>query len=126
MGRTIKNYLFIFASCCFFQAGALAVSFGAEPADRGYEAEVQDRDQTKTPIPITTPTPKLTNTPAPLSGANLYQSNCESCHGILTTSPKRGATSARIQSAILNNVGGMGSLSGLSSAAIDAIATALK
>ncbi len=47
-----------------------------------------------TPAPTPTPTPTLTD------GASLYATYCSSCHGALTTSGKRGATSARILSGI--------------------------
>jgi mono/diheme cytochrome c family protein len=73
-----------------------------------------------TPAPAPTPTP----TPAP-DGASLYSSNCAGCHGVLASSGKAGATASRIQTAITGNVGGMGYLSTLASADVNAIATAL-
>ncbi len=60
------------------------------------------------------------------NGAALYASNCAICHGALATSTKLGATSARIQTAIVGNTGGMGSLSStLTGNQIQAIATVL-
>lgn len=59
------------------------------------------------------------------SGTTLYASDCAACHGALTSSAKLGATAARIQSAISANSGGMGSLSTLSVADVQSIATAL-
>ncbi|HEX5774210.1 MAG TPA: cytochrome c, partial [Geomobilimonas sp.] len=41
---------------------------------------------------------------ATLDGAALYGSKCASCHGVLASSNKKGATAARIQTAITNNV----------------------
>lgn len=74
----------------------------------------------------TTPVPPPTPTPTPSTdGAALYAANCASCHGPLATSAKTGATAARIQTAINNGTGGMGSLSVLTTAQINALATAL-
>ncbi|HEY6837296.1 MAG TPA: fibronectin type III domain-containing protein [Geobacteraceae bacterium] len=61
-----------------------------------------------------------------IDGAALYTQYCAGCHGPLATSSKRGATATQIQTGITNNFGGMGSLSFLTSAQIQAIATALK
>jgi mono/diheme cytochrome c family protein len=73
-----------------------------------------------------TVTPPPPPPPPAIDGAALYTQSCAGCHGALATSSKRGATSAQIQAAIAANRGGMGSLSGLSTAQIDAIAAALK
>ena len=67
----------------------------------------------------TTPTP----TPTP-DGATLYGSNCATCHGVLASSAKAGATATQIQAAITANTGGMGSLN-LTTAEIQSIADAL-
>ncbi|WP_246545666.1 c-type cytochrome [Pelotalea chapellei] len=83
---------------------------------------------TPTPVPVPTPTPVPTPVPVPApapDGAALYTSNCAGCHGALASSGKAGATAARIQTAITGNVGNMGFLSTLSSAQVNAIATAL-
>ncbi|NTV14342.1 MAG: CxxxxCH/CxxCH domain-containing protein [Desulfobulbaceae bacterium] len=61
----------------------------------------------------------------PASGATLYANNCAGCHNALATSTKAGRTAAQIQTAITNNTGGMGYLSTLSAADIQAIAGAL-
>jgi mono/diheme cytochrome c family protein len=66
-----------------------------------------------------TPPPPVTD------GPTLYANNCASCHGALATSAKGGATSTRIQTAINNNTGGMGSLTTLTTAQVGAIATSL-
>jgi len=68
-----------------------------------------------------TPTP----TPVTPDGPSLYSSNCAGCHGILANSTKGGATADRIQAAIGGNAGGMGSLSRLTAAEVQAIANAL-
>ncbi|MFL5262515.1 MAG: c-type cytochrome [Anaeromyxobacteraceae bacterium] len=73
---------------------------------------------------VTTPPPPPP--PPAIDGAALYTQSCSGCHGALATSSKRGVTSAQIQAAIAANRGGMGSLSGLSTAQVDAIAAALK
>ncbi|HEY3308324.1 MAG TPA: cytochrome c [Desulfuromonadaceae bacterium] len=146
MGKNINKLLLLFICSSFLPICAKDYSFGAGTENRGYGAEDTIKEtensmdknmdkkrwekpvSTPTPSPKVTPRPTPTNTitPSPLTSAILYQNNCSGCHGTLTTSSKCGATAARIQSAIQNNVGGMGSLSGLSAAAIDAIATALK
>jgi len=73
----------------------------------------------------TTTTPTTTPTTTASNGPVLYASDCAGCHGALASSSKLGATTARIQSAISGNSGGMSSLSSLSVADIQAIATAL-
>ena len=60
-----------------------------------------------------------------IDGAALYASNCASCHRSLASSEKRGRSATQIQNAINSNRGGMGSLSSLTSAQVDAIAAAL-
>lgn len=63
---------------------------------------------------------------ATVTPESLYSSNCAGCHGPLATSSKLGATTARIQSAISNNIGGMGQLANsLTMNQMQAIATAL-
>jgi mono/diheme cytochrome c family protein len=78
--------------------------------------------------PVLTPTPVSTNNPSQspaLGGAALYAANCEGCHGPLATSSKTGITSTRLSDAISSDLGGMGSLSSLTSAEQQAIVTAL-
>ena len=58
-------------------------------------------------------------------GAALYAANCQGCHGALASSQVRGESASSITSAIRSNTGGMGALSGLTSAQISAIAAAL-
>jgi mono/diheme cytochrome c family protein len=65
-------------------------------------------------------------TPPPTGeGATLYSVNCASCHGPLATSNQRGASAREIQEAIAEDEGGMGVLSGLTFAQLQAIAGAL-
>ena len=60
-----------------------------------------------------------------LDGAALYAVNCAGCHNPLASSDVRGRTAAQTQSAINTNFGGMGFLSFLTPAQVQAIATAL-
>ena len=82
-----------------------------------------------TALAVTTPAPTPAPAPAPapvqVDGATLYGTNCAGCHGTLASSTKAGATATRIQTAITGNVGGMGYLSTLTAADVQAIATAL-
>ena len=79
-----------------------------------------------TALAAVTPAPTPTPTPTPVTdGATLYASSCAGCHGALASSAKAGATASRIQTAINNNIGSMGSLSALSSTQVAAIGTAL-
>ncbi len=75
--------------------------------------------------PAPTPTPTPTPAPGSPDGANLYTAYCATCHRALATSSKRGVSSTSIQQAITADRGGMGSLTFLSTAQIDAIAYAL-
>src|SRR5919108_147255 len=80
--------------------------------------ERRDRDNKPAPAPTPTPAPTPAPAPAPaLDGAALYTQNCAMCHG----QGMRGKSASSIQSAINNNVGGMGFLKSLSPAQIDAI-----
>ena len=73
------------------------------------------------PAPTPTPTP----TPVrPTSGSDLYRVECQTCHGLLATSNIKTRTAAAINSAIANNIGGMGSIV-LTSAEANSIAAAL-
>jgi mono/diheme cytochrome c family protein len=65
-------------------------------------------------------------TPVAPDGVALYNSKCQSCHGTLATSTKKGKTATQIQNAITGNAGGMGGLSTLTPAEVQAIATALQ
>ena len=65
------------------------------------------------------------NPPAPSTdGATLYANYCASCHGVLASSTKIGASTTRIQNAI-SSVSNMSSLSSLSTTQIKAISDAL-
>ncbi len=70
------------------------------------------------------PTPGPTPTPGPPNGPTLYANNCQSCHGSLATSTRRGRTAAQIQNAIETRPSMMNIV--LSVAEIQAIATALQ
>jgi len=63
--------------------------------------------------------------PLATDGPTLYANHCAACHGALAGSTKGAATLARMQSAIAGNVGGMGSLSALSTTQLQAIVSAL-
>lgn len=80
------------------------------------------RNPSPTPTPTTSPSPTM----PPLNGASLYATHCASCHGQLANSERRGATVTAIQNAIDRNRGGMGRLSNLTPAQIQAISDALK
>src|SRR2546425_5927881 len=59
------------------------------------------------------------------NGAALYASNCQGCHGSLAASNVSNRTFAGIKAAIGGNVGGMGFLSSLADADLQAISNAL-
>src|SRR5207302_1561863 len=59
------------------------------------------------------------------NGAALYASKCQGCHGSLATPNFSNRTFAGIKAAIVGNVGGMGFLSSLTDADLQAIANAL-
>src|SRR2546427_4172648 len=58
-------------------------------------------------------------------GAALFASNCQGCHGSLATPNFSNRTFAGIKAAIVGNVGGMGFLSSLADADLQAISNAL-
>lgn len=64
-------------------------------------------------------------TGAAIDGAELYNSDCSTCHGAIAKSGKRGASVAQIQVAIAQNWGGMDAFAGLTVDQLQAIATAL-
>ena len=74
---------------------------------------------------IVTALATVTPPPPATDGPTLYANNCAACHRPLATSAKAGATLARTRGAIAGNVGGMGYLSSLSTAQLQAIVTAL-
>ena len=64
--------------------------------------------------------------PPSIDGAALYAAKCQVCHGAIKPIFSRNARDAtRIQTAINNNRGGMGSLSSLTTAEVQAIAAAI-
>jgi mono/diheme cytochrome c family protein len=72
------------------------------------------------------PDPAYVPGSTPLDGAALYAGACAGCHNPLATSTKTNRTAVQIRAAINNNaVTGMGGLSTLSDAQLQAIATAL-
>lgn len=78
------------------------------------------------PVPPPDPNPLPTPTPTPTSdGTTLYSTYCAGCHGALAASSLAGTTASRIQNAISNNRGGMGYLSSLSGAQLEALAAVL-
>ncbi|MFI5295873.1 MAG: c-type cytochrome, partial [Thermodesulfovibrionales bacterium] len=72
----------------------------------------------------TTPTPTPTPPPS-TNGAALYGTYCAGCHGALASSQVGGSSASQISSAIHGGVSQMSGLSSLTSAQIQAIATAL-
>jgi mono/diheme cytochrome c family protein len=64
-------------------------------------------------------------TMAPAPGGSLYTLYCAGCHGALADSTKKGITLARLQEAVANNSGGMGTLVQLSATDMQAIVAAL-
>jgi mono/diheme cytochrome c family protein len=67
-----------------------------------------------------------TTPPSSIDGASLYTAKCQSCHGAIQPIFSRNARdAARIQAAIDGNKGGMGSLSALTTAEVQAIAAAI-
>ena len=64
-------------------------------------------------------------TPPVVDGAQLYSTNCASCHGSLANSSKQGSSTSNIQAAIDKDAGGMGYLNTLSSSEVQSIADAL-
>ena len=101
-------------------AGTVAPTFTPD-IDGDYVATliVNDGDLDSGPDSVT-----VTATTA-LNGAQLYADNCSGCHGALPVSEKLGASAAEIQTAIDLNVGGMGFLSFLTPAEVQAISDAL-
>ena len=83
-----------------------------------------------TPPPVTPPpvTPPPVTPPA-LDGAALYTTNCSSCHGAITairSMPVSNRNAPDFRRAIDANRGGMGFLSGLTDAQLQAIADAIR
>ncbi|WP_298438869.1 DUF5666 domain-containing protein [Geobacter sp.] len=68
---------------------------------------------------------QVSATTSALDGVALYGTNCAGCHNPLATSSKKNRTAAQIQAAINGNVGGMGFLSTLTAAQVQAIADVL-
>lgn len=69
--------------------------------------------------------PIATPTPIDSTGAQLYSSNCASCHGTLAASTKKGRTLDQLNNAI-NTVSSMSGLAGLSQTERESIIDALK
>jgi len=68
-------------------------------------------------------------TPPPLDGAALYSSNCSGCHGAINairSMPVSNRTAADFRRAIDANRGGMGFLSAMTDAQLQAIADAIR
>ncbi|MEJ2491485.1 MAG: cytochrome c, partial [Desulfuromonadales bacterium] len=74
-----------------------------------------------TPDPVPTPTPDPV---VPVTGEDLYVTECQGCHGSLQTTNISNRTATGIQAAIAGNAGGMGSLL-LSADEVQRIADAL-
>jgi mono/diheme cytochrome c family protein len=78
-------------------------------------------------VTITAPAQAPAPTPPPaIDGAALYSAKCSGCHGAIKPIFKAAAKSAQnIQNAINSNRGGMGFLSSLTAAEVQAIAAAI-
>jgi mono/diheme cytochrome c family protein len=101
-------------------------AIAANTGNMGFLSTLTSVQQQAIVTVLTPTTPAPTPTPTPVTnGATLYASNCSGCHGALASSTKAGATAARIQTAINGNIGGMGSLTVLTSTQVSAIATSL-
>ena len=90
-----------------------------------WSACMSNNTQTRTvisssPSGCTGGTPVLTQSCTYIDGEALYTQYCSNCHG----NSKKGSSPSNIQNAINNNTGGMGSLSFLTPAQIQAISTA--
>jgi len=72
-----------------------------------------------------TPSSQVSATTSALDGVALYATNCDGCHNSLANSSKHNRTATQIQNAINANRGGMGSLSTLTSAEVQAISDVL-
>lgn len=78
------------------------------------------------PAPAASAPAPAASTPAPaIDGAALYASSCAGCHGPLASSTMKGKGAAEIQAAINAKTGGMGVLSSLTPAQVQAIAREL-
>ncbi len=77
-----------------------------------------------TPTPASPYRPAATP-PATPDGAAIYASRCAACHGAIASSNKIGTTVERVQSAIVGNVGRMGSLSTMTALEVQAVVAAL-
>ncbi len=76
------------------------------------------------PPPIT-PVQTAVTPPATLDGAAIYASRCAACHGVIASSNKIGTTIERVQTAIVGNVGRMGSLSTMTALEVQAVVASL-
>src|SRR5207302_6914359 len=115
-----------FTTPCRSTWGTVVVSFSS-----GIAAVTSTDNLTITPfsatvransIPVTL---TVTAAAAAPNGAALYAANCQRCHGSLATHNILNRTVAGIKAAIVGNVGGMGSLSSLTDAELQAISSAL-
>jgi hypothetical protein len=99
-----------------------------ENGDGGTSAPpvVQPPPTTPPPMPPPPVTPPPTTPPPAIDGAALYDANCKGCHGSISGIFSANAKSAtKIQDAIDANKGGMGRLSTLTPAEVQAIAAAV-
>jgi len=95
------------------------VSNGAELTASPASAPGDPASRPGAVTPPTTPPVIVTD------GATLYANYCAACHAPLASSTKVGATLARTQAAIADNVGGMGYLASLSVTQLQAIEAVL-
>lgn len=121
------SYLYEFLCYNCHSDGKRGVSgMGGNPSNPAQRAALQNPSG----APVSTSpaaSPAVTPiTPAVIDGAALYASYCEMCHGALAASAKKGSSAALIRGGINANKGGMGSLSALTDAQLQAISTALQ
>jgi mono/diheme cytochrome c family protein len=114
----MKRFSFIFS--ILFIIGGIIFLAGLQSCKHEPKYQIDQNINPETPNPVTDTSTKVT-----LNGRVLYQSYCESCHGIIDSSTKLGATANQIQNGI-SSIASMKTLSTLTIAQVQAIADALK
>ena len=106
---------------------AIAVNLGGmrtlatiSDADLQMIADAINNPITQNPLPAAP-----AQTGATPDGAAIYASRCAACHGAIASSNKIGTTVERVQSAIVGNVGRMGSLSTMTALEVQAVVAVL-
>jgi len=115
-GTPVENYAVPTVSHTYSAPGAYTVTLAVQDA-----SNITGVASTIVVVEAVVPPPP----PPELDGPTLYGNNCAACHGALDSSSKLNRSAIQIQIAIDSNTGGMGGLSGLSPAQVQAIADAL-